>query len=46
MAALTRRTDGREEAYKGRREGRPESAAEVPKIPTVGSEIAGAGDGR
>ena len=29
-----------------RREGRPESAAKVPKIPTVGSEIAGRWEGR
>ena len=28
------------------REGRPESAAKVPKIPTVGSEIAGRWEGR
>ena len=30
----------------GGSEGRPESAAKVPKIPTVGSEIAGRGRGR
>ena len=41
------RADGRRRGRRDEegREGRPESAAKVPKIPTVGSEIAGRWEG-